>query len=68
MSEFISNNSAFVLAVIGLFGAGGSALLRFILKSRCSEIKCCWCFIKRDVLPASQIEFSNNNNNNDTNV
>ena len=64
MSEFISNNSAFILALVGLMGAGGTALLRFTLKSRCSEIRCCGCFIKREVLPPEQIEYSQNNNNN----
>ena len=64
MSEFISNNSAFLLAVLGLIGAGGSAVLRFTLKSRCSEIRCCGCFIKREVIPAEQIEFSQNNTTN----
>ena len=63
MSDFLQYNSAFLLAVLGLLGAGGTAILRFTLKSRCSEIRCCGCMIKRDVIPASQIEFSNTNEN-----
>ncbi len=58
MSDFIQKNSAFLLSIVGILGVCGSAILRFILKSRCEEIKCCFCYIKRDVIPASQIEFS----------
>ena len=58
MSEFIQTNSALILALFGGFGACGAACLRFILKSRCEEIKICGIYIKRDVIPAEQIEFS----------
>ena len=63
MSDFIKNNSAFLLAFFGLVGACGAGFLRFILKSRCEEIKCCGMYIKRDVIPAQQIEFSTSNQN-----
>ncbi len=58
MSDFIQKNSAFLLSIVGILGVCGSAILRFILKSRCKNIKCCGCYIERDVIPASQIEFS----------
>mgnify|MGYP003130838527 CR=1 FL=1 len=58
MSDFLQKNSAFLLSVIGILGVCGSAVLRFVLKSRCIEIKCCGCYIKRDVIPADQIELS----------
>ena len=42
---------SFILAVLGIFGAGGSALLIYFLKSRCKTIKCCCVECERDVLP-----------------
>ena len=42
---------SFILAVLGLFGGGGSALLIYFLKSRCKTIKCCCIECERDVLP-----------------
>ena len=42
---------SFVLAVLGIFGAGGSALLIYFLKSRCKTIKCFCVECERDVLP-----------------
>ena len=48
--EFISNNSAFVLTLIGLLGAGLSGIAMCVLKSRCSTIKCCCVSCERQVL------------------
>ncbi len=62
MSEFIEKNSTFILAVLGMLGGGVSILFRFMIKSRCSEIKCLGCFIKREVIPASQIQLEPSNN------
>ena len=43
---------SFILAVLGLFGGGGSALLIYFLKSRCSSIRMCGCIhCDREVLP-----------------
>ena len=42
---------SFILAVLGLFGGGGSALLIYFLKSRCKTIKCFCIECERDVLP-----------------
>ena len=38
---FIRENGAFVLTVCTLFGACFSALGVYLLKSRCTKIKCC---------------------------
>lgn len=48
--EFFSNNSAFVLTLIGLLGAGCSAFGMCILRSRCSHIKCGCISCERSVL------------------
>ena len=48
--EFISNNSAFVLTLIGILGAGLSGIAMCVLKSRCSTIKCCCVSCERQVL------------------
>ena len=53
--DFFSNNSAFVLTLIGLLGAGCSGLAMCILKSRCSTIKCCCISCERNVLSEQAI-------------
>ena len=49
-AEFINENSAFVLTLLGLFGAGLSGVAMCVLKSRCTTIKCCCMQCERSVL------------------
>ena len=49
--NFVTNNSAFVLTLIGLVGAG----FMCILKSRCSSINCCCISCQRSVLSEEAI-------------
>ena len=55
MSEFVSENQAFLLTAAGvLFSAlGGCGMC--ILKSRCTRIRCCGFEITRDVIPAREL-------------
>ena len=48
--DFFTNNSGFVLTLIGLLGAGFSALGMCIIKSRCSHIQCGCISCERNVL------------------
>jgi len=50
LAEFINVNSAFVLTLLGLFGAGLSGIAMCVLKSRCTTIKCCCIQCERSVL------------------
>ena len=43
-------DDTFWLTMVGLGGAGCSALLTYFLKSRCVTIDCCCFKCKRDVL------------------
>ena len=47
-------DSAFMLAVLGIFSTCCVTFLKFILKSRCTVIRCCGCLVERDVIPANQ--------------
>jgi len=53
----------FLLAGLGLFSGCIATLLKFILKSRCTEIKCCGCEIKRDVIPPTLINLNERSRN-----
>jgi hypothetical protein len=55
--DFITANSAFVLTLVSLMGAGGSALGLCILKSRCTHYMCCYGCIscERKVLSETTI-------------
>ena len=48
--DFVERNGAFILSMIGLCGAAASAMLVYMLKSRCRYIKCCGVECERDVL------------------
>ena len=53
--NFVANNSAFVLTLIGLVGAGFSGMAMCILNSRCSSIICCCISCERSVLSEEAI-------------
>jgi len=44
-----------LLSGLAMFFAGCAGCLSCILKSRCSEIKFCGITIKRDVIPATEL-------------
>ena len=65
MSEFVSENQAFLLTAAGVFFSALGACGMCILKSRCTTIKCCGLEITRDVIPATQLgDLRNPENNN----
>lgn len=66
MSEFIKENSEFILIIIAAIGATCAGCLAFVLKSRCTRISCCGIIIDRDVIPANLINITPNNNNNNS--
>lgn len=39
-----------LLTLVGLVGSGGSLLLVYFLKSRCTDIECCCMKCKREVI------------------
>ncbi len=45
--DFIQRNGTWLLSVIGLLSACSAGLLTFFLKSRCTEINCGCCSLKR---------------------
>ena len=48
-------SEGFILALVG-FGSGAfGAFLTFILRSRCTTIKCCCCEIHRQVLTNDEV-------------
>ena len=56
LSEFVSRNSGFLLTITGVLSACFGGCLAFILKSRCTEIKCCCMSFKRDVIDLSTVD------------
>ncbi len=55
MSFSMPVSESFLLTAFGIITGFIGATLTFCLKSRCSEIKCCCVYCKRDVVPASEI-------------
>ena len=49
-SEFVTQNSGFLLTVLGLLGSCFAGFGVCILRSRCVSIKMCGCAIERAVL------------------
>ena len=48
--DFIQRNGAWLLSVIGLLTTCLSGCLVYMLKSRCTKIKCCGFECERDVV------------------
>lgn len=48
--DFVERNGAWMLSVLGIMGVATSAMLVYMLKSRCSYIKCCGVECERDVI------------------
>lgn len=55
MSNTLPISESFILTAFGIVTGFIGATLTFCLKSRCSEIRCCCVYCKRDVIPASEI-------------
>ena len=55
MSTTLPISESFILTAFGIITGFVGATLTFCLKSRCSEIRCCCVYCKRDVIPASEI-------------
>ena len=55
-TEFVSTNSAFILTFTGLLGSCCTATLVYILKSRCTAIKCCGFSCERQPIPAAELQ------------
>ena len=52
-------SESFILAIVGsIFGAIAGCLM-CVLKSRCTNIKCCGCECQRDVLPPDLVVENN---------
>jgi hypothetical protein len=49
-------DDTFILTLVGLLGGGGTAILAYMLRSRCRTVQCCCVRCERDVLDASQIQ------------
>ena len=55
MSFSMPVSESFLLTAFGIITGFVGATLTFCLKSRCSEIRCCCLYWKREVIPASEI-------------
>lgn len=55
MSETLPVSESFILTLCGILTGFVGATLTFCLKSRCSEIKCCGVYCKREVIPATNL-------------
>ena len=55
MSFSMPVSESFLLTAFGIITGFVGATLTFCLKSRCSEIRCCCLYCKREVIPASEI-------------
>lgn len=49
-------SESFLLTAFGIVTGFLGATLTFCLRSRCSEIKCCCVYCKREVLPPEDLE------------
>lgn len=56
--DFIERNGTWILSMVGVVGACASGILVYMLKSRCTKIKCCGVECDRDVidLTAADVE------------
>lgn len=54
-SNFVEENSNFLLSTFGMVGLCLSGLFLFILKSRCKTFKCGCIECQRDVIPVEDL-------------
>ena len=55
MSEFLQNNSSFLMYCLTMIGACGSATLVYMLKSRCTSVRCGCVACEREPLPPENV-------------
>ena len=55
--SFLQENSTFILSVLALVGGGGTAIISYLLRSRCTKVTCCFgaCGLERDVPPVPPV-------------
>jgi len=60
--DFLERNGGFLITILGILGAGCSAMMVYFLKSRCSNINICWGCLSciREPLPVNMVEVSAN--------
>ena len=56
LTEFVSTNSAFILTFTGILGSCCTATLVYVLKSRCTAIRCCGFSCERQPLTATELQ------------
>ena len=56
MSSTLPISESFILTAFGVVTGFVGATLTYCLKSRCSEIRCCCVYCKREVLAASELD------------
>ena len=61
-ADFLEKHSTFVLTTLGVLSGGLTAILTYLLRSRCKKIKCCGLECDRTPiqLDETQIEITNN--------
>lgn len=57
-SNFIQLNGSFILTFMAVLTGCTSGLFVYVLKSRCSNIKCCWGLLSciREPIPATDLD------------
>ena len=54
-----TENNIFYITIGTLFCTSISLLIRYRYKSRCTEIKCCCCYVKRDAIAENKEDLQN---------
>ena len=54
--DFIERNSAFLLSAIGIVAGCAGGLVAYLLKSRCTSLRCCCVECIRQPLTAQELE------------
>ena len=54
----MSFDATFVLSLVGILGGGGTAVLAYLLKSRCRTVECCCIKCERDVISLTAQELA----------
>ena len=58
MVNNMSFDATFVLSLVGILGGGGTAVLAYLLKSRCRTVECCCIKCERDVISLTAQELA----------
>ena len=60
--DFIERNGTWILSMVGVVGACMSGIFVYMLKSRCTKIKCCGVECDRDVIDLTAADVRSNSN------